>query len=367
MKIKKKSKRLLKIFAFALSFVISILSVNCIALSLDDGTFFEANLSGEKYAIKGEKYVVLLTFENFAQNEFIGASAYIDYDANVFEVDSTYLGIINGEIAPENGSSETYPLINPEDGWAFWGNNSVVDNTGTFSVNVLNDMDSEINSLKGNKISCFVEFKVKDVNDCISEFKIDTDDELIGVFSETLIESKKGTGSTLSAKVVKEIPITERKLVLKSNSGYSINSQNISSIESVGGIRENTSVLDFKSNFENEANNLRVVFEDKILDDYQKVPTAAEIQLVIDDKILDKKIISCKGDVDCSGDVSSTDYLIIKSYFLKLKTLDGILLASADIDNNYVIDTTDYLKIKSYFLGTTDIYSWYLRKEKEYD
>ncbi len=327
------------------------------ASALDNETFFEANLEGEYYGIIGEKYVVYLTFENFAKDEFLGASAIIDYDASIFEIDSEYFDIISGFVVPENVNSETYPLIDSEKDWVFWGNNEIIDNKGRFYVNVLND-SSELTSLSGDFVSCFVEFKVKE-NASVSEsvIKIDTDSDLVGVFSETLIESKNGTGSQISVSVVEALPVEGNVLTLKEESGFFMGYDEFSSIEIVYGFREKSTVSEVISAFKNSKASLSVIHNGKILNETDIIPTDAIIQLIQNNEIVDSKILVCKGDVDGSGEIDSTDYLIIKRYFIGNYNLKSSFLAAADIDCNSIIDTTDYIKIKSYFLGNIDIYA----------
>ncbi len=324
-----------------------------ISVSATD-TAFEANLSGEEDGIIGEQYFVFLEVGNFKENEFLGVTAYIDYDASVFEIDSTYLGIMNGTVKPENINPETYPLIDPEEGWVFWGNNSINGDEGTLSVHILNDSTS-ISSLKGESVVCFIEFKVKDTASIgESVIKIDTDDELKGVFSETLVESKNGTGSSLYVNVMEPEPDF---LILKEDSTYSKKFDLIPEKYIITGFKERTNVADFISNFENKVENLNLITDLEILQDTDYVPTGATIQLFKKGEIIDSAIVICMGDVDCTGFLDSTDYLQIKRYFLKSIELSETSLIAADVDGNGEINGTDYLRIKNYFLGKLDIYS----------
>ncbi len=343
----------------ALIFV-SALLVSITVFALDSGTVFEANLKGEKNGVIGEKYVVNLTFENFAQKEFLGATAKLDYDTNVFEIDNTYLGIVKGEITSGNYNAETYPLINGEDGWVFWCNSAVSGTQGCFSVNVLND-SSEITPLVGSSISCFVEFKVKD-NAPVSQsiIKVDTDSELVGVFSKTLIETKKGTGSSLSVNIVESSASDFKELILKDDCKYSMGYNEFASMDILYGFKEKSTVSEIISSFKNSAENLRIVSGNSVLNSTDKVPTSAVVQLLSNGTVIDSVTLVCKGDVDGTGTVDSTDYLTIKKYFLESFDMNKAFLSAADIDCNNVIDGTDYMRVKSYFLGNIDIYSWLL-------
>ncbi len=72
--------------------------------------------------------------------------------------------------------------------------------------------------------------------------------------------------------------------------------------------------------------------------------------------IIENFKISVLGDIDGDGELSASDYLKIKSYFLEIIDLSDVYLSSADIDQNGFIEATDYLLIKSHFLNITDIY-----------
>ncbi len=63
------------------------------------------------------------------------------------------------------------------------------------------------------------------------------------------------------------------------------------------------------------------------------------------------------GDVDGSGVVDSTDYVIIKKVFLKSTSLVGAYFVAADTETDGAITSTDYIQIKKYFLGTRDLYN----------
>ncbi len=63
------------------------------------------------------------------------------------------------------------------------------------------------------------------------------------------------------------------------------------------------------------------------------------------------------GDVDGSGIVDATDYLLVKTYCLGNASLEGAYLKAADVDGSNDVSATDYLRIKGHFLGNFDLYS----------
>jgi hypothetical protein len=348
-----------KIFAPVIALVVCLNLCFSIVVSsaLSDETFFKASLSGEEFGVKGEKYVVTLNIGEFGAEEFLGATCNIDYDASVFEIDSTYMNIIDGVVSPENGTSETYPLVNGENGWVFWGKNNVDGLSGTFAINVLND-SSDISSLKGSSVECFVEFRVKsDVESCESVIKIDTDEELVGVFSETLIESKNGTGSELTIKIVDEIHSEPDYLIINDQSTYIRQNNNISSLDAITKVKDKTTVSDFLANFDNKAEFLTVVYEGETLENKEFIRTGAYIQLLNGEEVVDEAVVIIVGDVDPTGSLDTTDYMRIKNFFLDKYVVEGAFLAASDVDGSGTVDSTDYLRLKSHFLGLIDIYA----------
>jgi hypothetical protein len=62
------------------------------------------------------------------------------------------------------------------------------------------------------------------------------------------------------------------------------------------------------------------------------------------------------GDVDGSGQITSTDYLLIKAAFYGVKKLDGIYYMAANIDKSDELSITDYLKVKAHMLGVINLF-----------
>lgn len=70
----------------------------------------------------------------------------------------------------------------------------------------------------------------------------------------------------------------------------------------------------------------------------------------------EKATVIVAGDVDGSGELDATDYVVIKKCFLGDTTLEGNALLSADTDRSGEIDSTDYIRVKSHFLGKASLY-----------
>ena len=86
------------------------------------------------------------------------------------------------------------------------------------------------------------------------------------------------------------------------------------------------------------------------------VSTGALILLKDNDTVLDSAVMVILGDVDGSGAIDSTDYLILKSVFISQATLEGAYYLAADTDKDGSISGSDYLRLKSHFLGNFNLY-----------
>jgi hypothetical protein len=87
------------------------------------------------------------------------------------------------------------------------------------------------------------------------------------------------------------------------------------------------------------------------------VGTGCKVTLTVNGAVTDTVTILITGDVTGDGAVNGTDYIRIKSAFLKQLTLSGVYKTAADVDSNGSITTTDFMRIKSHFLKTYNLYA----------
>ncbi len=119
-------------------------------------------------------------------------------------------------------------------------------------------------------------------------------------------------------------------------------------------VKEGTPVKTLLKQFENEE--LEVVHKDgTVINGYELAGTGTTINLYSGDELLDCVTAVVMGDLDGNGRINSTDYMLVKSAFLKTFTMDDIETSAADVDGNGKIDCTDYIRIKGYFVGTYDL------------
>ncbi len=91
------------------------------------------------------------------------------------------------------------------------------------------------------------------------------------------------------------------------------------------------------------------------MDDNAVVATGATVCLASDYNA--KALIVMRGDVNGDGKVNTTDYVRIKSYFLKKAELTEAYAVAADCDGDSKITTADYIRVKSYFLKKLDLFA----------
>jgi|GEM_PF-6450367 len=108
---------------------------------------------------------------------------------------------------------------------------------------------------------------------------------------------------------------------------------------------------------EKTAAEVKAMFEGNVkLVSAEKTTYVSTGTVVISEDGSEAAVIIILGDVDGSGVVNSTDYIIVKKAFIKAVELDGHYALAADIDENGSIDSTDYLKIKSHFIGVNKLF-----------
>lgn len=136
------------------------------------------------------------------------------------------------------------------------------------------------------------------------------------------------------------------KLELIENSTYSLENNVVSKVFS------NTTAESFVSNFTNEVS--ITTANGEIVEASEKIGTGYIVTDIASGESADILVL---GDVNGDGELSATDYIQIKSFFLSGQGLDGIYATAANIDGEGSIEGTDYIKLKSHFLGQSNIYA----------
>lgn len=103
-------------------------------------------------------------------------------------------------------------------------------------------------------------------------------------------------------------------------------------------LNDNFTVIDAKGN---------------LLSDNDIIGTGCVISIFSGDTVT----VVVKGDTDGDGNITSTDYLLVKNAFLGKAELKKAFSLSADTDCNGEVDSSDFAKLKSHFLGEYNLFS----------
>lgn len=122
-------------------------------------------------------------------------------------------------------------------------------------------------------------------------------------------------------------------------------------------VRPDTSVADFKSNFENSASQIKVFDIEGNEVTSGNVGTGMTVKLIIDNKVEDQLDICIMGDVSGDGIIDITDILYIRAHIIGTYTIENVAAISAELNNDDIIDITDILYIRAHIIGTYDIHA----------
>ncbi len=139
----------------------------------------------------------------------------------------------------------------------------------------------------------------------------------------------------------------------KEDSAYTIDEMGLC----VYGIEEETTVAEFKENFEDTIAVYGIYYQ--LLDDDDFIATGSQIDVVLGDQYYSTYFNTVVlGDVNCNGIVNSTDFMQIRKYYLG--SYDFVSFASylaADTNGDGDINSTDFMRVRRHYLGTYNLYS----------
>jgi hypothetical protein len=92
-----------------------------------------------------------------------------------------------------------------------------------------------------------------------------------------------------------------------------------------------------------------------VIDGLSFVGTGSVLKLYSGSTLRDSMTLIVSGDANGDGEVNATDFIMVKSAFLGICTLDTNQKFASDMDANDKLNATDYVKIKDYLMyGKTD-------------
>ena len=123
----------------------------------------------------------------------------------------------------------------------------------------------------------------------------------------------------------------------------------------IAGVIKNTDVTQFIANLGNDAASLHVYKTDGLELTSGNVGTGMTVALFKDGAEVDRLTIIVKGDVNGDGNVSISDYTLVRYEILDLKPLTGAYLAAGDVNGDGNVSISDYTLIRYDILGLKNI------------
>ena len=120
-------------------------------------------------------------------------------------------------------------------------------------------------------------------------------------------------------------------------------------------VTENTTVETVKESLRSTDRISFTSYDGVALNDSDLVGTGTKIELTENGSAVDTLEIVIKGDVSHDGEISTADYMQVRSY-LSGYEFDDVTLKAADVNDDGYISTVDYLRIRYYFAGIYELY-----------
>ncbi len=166
-------------------------------------------------------------------------------------------------------------------------------------------------------------------------------------FSGILTETANALVESFSNVDESEKIILKESSVLVAGNGY------------IKNLNPQTTVKEIFAEFENSELTIYLANGEKAsLEDY--VGSGFTVKLQNGAETKDSATFVLKGDVWGDGEITTTDYLLIKSYFYGDSEASDLFLLAGDVDEDSVVDSNDYAKIKAHFLK---VYNMFPEKE----
>lgn len=215
----------------------------------------------------------------------------------------------------------------------------------------------KVNVLPENATNTGITYEVE--NEKIASFAGDGI-KAIDVGQTTITFKTEDGGYTATCKVNVVQPTEE--LIVTSNN-YQISKEN-----KIYEVPKNTTVQDFKNNITTNGTITKIVNKkDEILSDDSKVGTGTKMTITKEitttstggtpttTTITKTYVIRVDGDLNGDGNVSITDYSILKQYIIQQMTLEGIEYEAGDLNKDGKITLTDLSMIKQQLLGEEEV------------
>lgn len=144
---------------------------------------------------------------------------------------------------------------------------------------------------------------------------------------------------------------SETEIITSVNFGHSIDNDYILTVAA------EATALDMKNQLDNDNVKLQIWTADdtRQLADNENVGTGMIVKLIVNNELLDSKVIIIKGDTDGDGTISTFDSADLLNHYLGRTLLQGPYFKAGDTDGDNDISTFDSADVLNHYLGRTPI------------
>ena len=265
---------------------------------------------------------------------------------------------IEASIVPE-GKSTRLIIVTAEDG-----------SVKTYKVNVMRETASEtrLNSLEiagylfefdsdtftyniqvSNSKKVLLESEItaipKDENATVNMMgDLNLVDGIINIYVIEVIAKDGYTTQTYTLNITRD----SEEYTLRSNKYEIVRFEDNTEEDYVIGIQPSTLISDFKNNFENNPEDLKVYLEASEVADTELTATALILKLEKNDRVYDTLRVIVRGDLTKDGKVNITDQVKMINYVGRTTTFDKYQMLAADLTFDGKVNITDQVKIINY-------------------
>ena len=118
-------------------------------------------------------------------------------------------------------------------------------------------------------------------------------------------------------------------------------------------VKINTTSNELKDQLDNDNSKLKIYKSDGVTEcgAEDDLATGMIVKLIINDVVVDQKIIVVVGDTDGNGLINAIDALKVVNNIIETKRLSGPYLVAADTNKDNIINAIDALKIVNHIIG----------------
>ena len=167
---------------------------------------------------------------------------------------------------------------------------------------------------------------------------------MINIYVIEVIAKDGYTTQTYTLNITRD----SEEYTLRSNKYEIVRFEDNTNEDYVIGINPSTIISDFKNNFENEPEDLKVYLETSEVADTELTATALILKLEKNGYVYDTLRVIVRGDLTKDGKVNITDQVKMINYVGRTTTFDKYQMLAADLTFDGNVNITDQVKIINY-------------------